>query len=144
MTDSPGSPVPPLSPLKGTLRVARATNDLSRVSQMYESALGLDRLGSFVDHDGFSGVMLGYPGFPYHFEFTEGPDHGPLPRPHGDTLLVFYVADKALWAERCQSMIDAGFQQVLSLNPYWDKEGRTFEDVDGYRVVIQYGNWPGE
>ena len=144
MTNSPDSPRLFSSPLQGTLRVARATNDLSRLSQMYESGLGLRRLGSFDDHDGFSGVMLGYPGFPYHFEFTEGPDHGPLPRPHADTLLVFYVPDEALWADRCQHMVDAGFKRVPSLNPYWDKEGRTFEDVDGYRVVIQYGNWPGE
>ncbi len=144
MTNSFGSSVEPSSAWKGTLRVARATRNLSALSHMYESALGLHRLGSFVDHDGFSGVMLGYPGFPYHFEFTEGPDHGPLPRPHADTLLVFYVPDEALWTARCQSMVDAGFQQVTSLNPYWDKEGRTFEDVDGYRVVIQRGCWPVE
>ena len=26
-------------------------------------------------------------------------------------------------------------------NPYWDRSGRTFEDPDGYRVVIQRASW---
>ncbi len=26
-------------------------------------------------------------------------------------------------------------------NPYWDKLGRTFEDPDGYRVVLQNADW---
>jgi len=28
-------------------------------------------------------------------------------------------------------------------NPYWKRNGRTFEDVDGYRVVLQNGTWAG-
>jgi hypothetical protein len=31
---------------------------------------------------------------------------------------------------------------VPSANPYWDRKGRTFEDVDGYRVVLQNDVWP--
>ncbi|WP_371418616.1 hypothetical protein [Acidisoma sp. S159] len=30
-----------------------------------------------------------------------------------------------------------GFPAVASFNPYWDQLGRTYEDPDGYRVVIQ-------
>jgi len=25
--------------------------------------------------------------------------------------------------------------------PYWDAHGRTFEDLDGYRVVLQNAAW---
>jgi len=28
-------------------------------------------------------------------------------------------------------------------NPYWDRCGLTFEDPDGYRVVLQRENWDG-
>ena len=29
-----------------------------------------------------------------------------------------------------------GFAAVKSFNPYWDQCGKTFEDPDGYRVVL--------
>lgn len=35
----------------------------------------------------------------------------------------------------------AGFAPVPSVNPYWDRQGATFEDPDGYRVVLQNGEW---
>ena len=28
-------------------------------------------------------------------------------------------------------------------NPYWEIRGRTFEDLDGYRVVLQNSAWEG-
>src|SRR5262245_158380 len=30
---------------------------------------------------------------------------------------------------------------VKAFNPYWDKQGKTFEDPDGYRVVLQNARW---
>jgi hypothetical protein len=41
-------------------------------------------------------------------------------------------------------MMEAGFRGVVSCNPYWDVRGRTFEDLDGYRVVLQNVAWSGE
>ena len=38
-------------------------------------------------------------------------------------------------------MAAAGFRPVASYNPYWDRSGRTFEDVDGYRVVLENEAW---
>jgi hypothetical protein len=38
-------------------------------------------------------------------------------------------------------MLTAGFRSVVSYNPYWDKDGRTFGDIDGYRVVLQHAAW---
>lgn len=34
-----------------------------------------------------------------------------------------------------------GYEPVESYNPYWDEVGATFEDPDGYRVVLQNDKW---
>ena len=85
--------------------------------------------------------MLGDAEIPYHFEFTHHHGHSVGKAPTQDHLLVFYVPNKSEWEERCQQMLMAEFKQVSSYNPYWDKSGRTFEDVDGYRVVIENSDW---
>lgn len=54
---------------------------------------------------------------------------------------MFYLPDKDEWEETCERMIAAGFKEVGSYNPFWDIEGKTFEDVDGYRVVLQNTAW---
>ncbi len=41
----------------------------------------------------------------------------------------------------CQNMSTAGFKIVKSFNPYWDNSGKTFEDPEGYRVVLQNKTW---
>ena len=38
-------------------------------------------------------------------------------------------------------MFAAGYDSVPSFNPYWDVKGKTFEDIDGYRVVLQNSAW---
>jgi hypothetical protein len=45
------------------------------------------------------------------------------------------------WRASCARMEAAGFADVASFNPHWDPCGRTFEDLDGYRVVLQNGIW---
>jgi prolyl oligopeptidase len=35
----------------------------------------------------------------------------------------------------------AGFEPVPAFNPYWDRTGATFEDPDGYRIVLNRGEW---
>lgn len=37
------------------LRIARPTNRLSQIAQMYQDGLGFEVLGSFDDHQGFDG-----------------------------------------------------------------------------------------
>ena len=124
-----------------TLRVARPTDHLDRVAEMYARGLGFEVLGRFEDHDGFDGVMLGHPGQPYHLEFTSKRGHAAGRAPTEDHLLVFYVPDADEWAAACARMKAAGFGEVAAFNPYWDGRGRTFEDVDGYRVVLQNADW---
>ena len=38
-------------------------------------------------------------------------------------------------------MTAAGFRSVPSFNAHWDVTDRTFEDLDGYRVVVQRATW---
>lgn len=125
-----------------TLRIARPTDALAQVTRQYMDGLGLIQLGEFRDHDGFDGVMLGFPQERWHLEFTT--HHGSTAgrAPTQEHLLVFYIQDADEWQAQCDQMLAAGFTLVPSFNPYWDRTGRTFEDVDGYRVVLQHGRWP--
>ena len=124
-----------------TLRVARPSDDLDALLSFYRDGLGLDLLYRFEDHAGFDGVMLGRPGAPYHFEFTRAAGHIAGRAPTEDNLLVFYIPDEAEWQAAVARMQAAGFDPIPAFNPYWDANGRTFEDPDGYRVVIQHAAW---
>ena len=123
------------------LRIARSVKDIERTKDMYCRGLGLRVIGSFENHDGFDGVMLGVAGADYHFEFTHCRTHPVLPRPTVEDLAVFYVPSVSEWQAMCDSMLAAGFTQVTAFNPYWEARGRTFEDCDGYRVVLQQAEW---
>ena len=123
------------------LRVARPTDQLEAIVNMYRDGLDLDILGSFEDHQGFDGVMLGNARMDYHFEFTHHRGHPVGRAPTKDNLLVFYIPDRTEWERRVKQMETAGFMPVQSYNPYWDRLGVTFEDPDGYRIVIQNADW---
>ncbi len=123
------------------LRIARPVTDLARSAKLYRDGLGLDRLGSFEDHDGFDGVMLGVPGGRWHVELTHCRAHPVRPQPTPEDLVVLYVPGADDWRAACDRMEAAGFARVPSLNPYWDVRGRTFEDPDGYRIVIENASW---
>ena len=128
--------------LEPKLRVARPTDQLEEVVRFYSEGVGLEVLGSFEEHDGFDGVMLGLAGMPYHLEFTRKPGTVAGRAPTLDNLLVFYLSDANDWNAAIKRMTDAGYRSVASFNPYWDRHGRTFEDPDGYRVVLHNGPWP--
>lgn len=123
------------------LRIARPVSDLDRTAAMYAAGLGLSVIGGFKDHEGFDGVMLGSDEADYHFEFTSCRTHPVVPSPTTEDLVVFYIPAREEWQRVCGNMIAAGFRVVRSFNPYWDAQGRTFEDYDGYRVVIQNARW---
>ncbi|MDX7987233.1 VOC family protein [Xenorhabdus sp. 12] len=120
------------------LRIARPTDNLIEVAEMYRKGLNLTVLGDFKDHENFDGIMLGHPNHSWHLEFTHHQNTHVGKSPTKDNLLVFYIEDELEWQEQIKSMQAAGFILVTSYNPYWDKNGKTFEDVDGYRVVLQH------
>ncbi|OUJ73472.1 VOC family protein [Hymenobacter crusticola] len=123
------------------LRVARPTNDIGKLLPFYRDGLGLEILYQFEDHNGFDGVMLGRRGCSYHFEFTHHRGHTVAGAPSQDNLLIFYLPDLGAWQQAVSRMQEHGFDPVASFNPYWDEHGVTFEDADGYRVVLQQAAW---
>lgn len=128
-------------PHVAVLRVARPTSRLDQISRMYLDGLGFKVLAEFQNHEGFDGVIIGHPQHLYHLEFTTHVG-GEVPvRPSKDNLLVFYLPEPTEWERCCANLRAAGFAEVASYNPFWDKAGRTFEDLDGYRIVLQNSVW---
>jgi catechol 2,3-dioxygenase-like lactoylglutathione lyase family enzyme len=123
------------------LRIARPVSNLASTTDMYCHGLKLRVIDKFENHDGFDGVMLGVPGADYHFEFTHSRNHPVLPTPTVEDLAVLYIPSEPEWLATCTRMLAAGFKQVTSFNPYWEAQGRTYEDRDGYRIVLQQGEW---
>lgn len=124
------------------LRIARPSDNLDALLQFYQEGLGLTLLCRFEGHDGFDGIMLGRPGAAYHFEFTRAHGHQAGRAPTEDNLLVFYFPDPVEWAVAVDRMRAAGFDAVPAFNAYWNRNGATFEDPDGYRVALQQDAWP--
>src|SRR5579863_2901287 len=123
------------------LRVVRPSDNLEALLRFYREGHGLTLLYRFDDHDWFSGIMLGGEHAPYHFAFTRARGHVAGRAPTRDNLLVFFLPDAEEWRAAVQRMRDTGFEPVPSFNPYWDRDGVTFEDPDGYRVVLQREAW---
>lgn len=131
-----------MTTLAPCLRVARPARDIEATSRFYTQGLGLDLLARFDDHAGFDGVILGHAEWPYHMEFTRQRTHPHSPRPSEEDLLVFYFPESAEWNATVQRLHAFGANTVPSSNPYWDESGLTFEDPDGYRLVVQHAAWP--
>jgi catechol 2,3-dioxygenase-like lactoylglutathione lyase family enzyme len=131
----------PVDLSKAHLRVARPSDDLTALVEFYRDGLGFDVLYEFKDHDGFDGVMLGRKRTAYHLEFTRRAGHKVGRAPTADNLLVFYLPDAGEWTRAVARLEKAGHKSVKAFNPYWDKRGKTFEDPDGYRVVLQNASW---
>jgi GNAT superfamily N-acetyltransferase/catechol 2,3-dioxygenase-like lactoylglutathione lyase family enzyme len=119
------------------LRVARHTERLDEVVAFYRDGLGLTEIGGFRDHDGYDGVFLEVPGTNTHLEFTTGGGHG-APSPHPESLLVLYLANAG--AVRIVATY-LGVDPIAPANPYWAEHGMTFQDPDGFRVVLVPERW---
>jgi len=126
---------------KAHLRIARPTDNLPEIIRFYCDGLGFEVVGSFEDHDGFDGVMLGHVGLSYHLEFTHHRGRHVGRAPSKENLLVFYLPESDEREQAVDRMVASGYEPVASYNPYWDKRGKTFEDADGYRVVLEQSAW---
>lgn len=119
------------------VRVARPTRSLQNLIKFYCEGLGLQVINSFTAHAGYSGVMIGLPDRNYHLEFTEHEaSQADYPPPSRDNLLVFYIPDGASVERTRERLAAMGYAEVAPENPYWNERGVTFEDPDGWRVVL--------
>jgi catechol 2,3-dioxygenase-like lactoylglutathione lyase family enzyme len=119
------------------LRVARHTERLDELVAFYRDGIGLPEIGGFRDHDGYDGVFLEIPGTGAHLELTAGGDHG-ASAPHPESLLVLYLGDEDA-VNAVAARLDA--DPVAPANPYWADHALTFEDPDGFRVVLVPERW---
>jgi catechol 2,3-dioxygenase-like lactoylglutathione lyase family enzyme len=119
------------------VRVARHTERLNELVRFYRDGLGLPEIGGFRDHDGYDGVFLDLPGSGAHLELTAGGGHG-APAPHPESLLVLYLGDDETLRSAARRL---GIDPVAPANPYWAEHGLTFEDPDGFRVVLVPERW---
>ena len=78
-----------MSIAKAVLRIARPTDRLQEIAALYCRGLGFEKLGEFVDHQGFDGIMIGHPQHAYHLEFTQHRGVRVGQAPTQDHLLVF-------------------------------------------------------
>ncbi|MFO0759192.1 MAG: VOC family protein [Byssovorax sp.] len=118
------------------VRVARPTDKLADVVAFYEQGLGLPRIASFTGHAGYDGVMLGLPGHDYHLEFVHHEAGSPCPAPSRDNLLVLYIPDRTELDGVRARLEGLGHTPVEPENPYWKDKSFTYEDPDGFRVVL--------
>lgn len=119
------------------VRIARPTNQMEKVMEFYEKGVCLKRIGEF-QHNGYHGVMYGLPDSSYHLEFTTHKDALPCPAPTDDNLLVFYLTDLLALENAKKRLQWIGYREVEPVNPYWKKQGATFADPDGWRIVFCY------
>lgn len=118
------------------MRIARPTDQLDKVIDFYEVGMGLQRIGEFHNHDGYTGVMFGLPDSNFHFEFTSHEAGSPCQAPTKDNLNVFYLPDWDAVANIASRLNLMGYPEVEAENPYWRNAGITIEDPDGWRIVL--------
>jgi len=118
------------------MRIARPTDKLEQVIDFYEVGLGLKRVGEFLNHDGYDGVMYGLPETNYHLEFTRHISGTPCPAPTKDNLFVFYLPDWNTVTQIANRLLERGYPAVTAENPYWGDDSVTIEDPDGWRIVL--------
>lgn len=83
-------------------------------------------------------LMLGWPEATWHLELVDDPSLTPTPTE--EDLLVLYLGN-AVAAATVRRLVEAGGREVQARNPYWNEWGVTFEDPDGYRIVLSSRNW---
>ncbi|MFF1462872.1 VOC family protein [Streptomyces sp. NPDC058330] len=125
------------------LRIARPSRDLEAAEVFWVAGLGLEVLYRH-EADGASGkhalLMVGRPDASWHLELVRDPAAPVDPRPTPEDLLVVYLGEPVP-----DSLIERlgrhGGKRVPAHNPYWDTWGVTFQDPDGYLLVLSTRTW---
>jgi catechol 2,3-dioxygenase-like lactoylglutathione lyase family enzyme len=126
------------------IRFARQTDRLDELVRFYTDGLGLERIGGFEDHAGYSGVILGVPGRELQLEFISHAEGSPGEAPTEENLLVLYLPDAEARDRAAKRLRALGGAEVAAGNPWWDGLGAlTFADPDGWRVVLVPSAWNG-
>lgn len=112
----------------------------AEVVAFYRDAVGWPVLASWVDHDGFDGVVLGVGDGSRQLELLH--HRGAAPTPTAEDQLVVYVGKPEAVASIARRITAAGHRSRRSPNPYWERDGAVcFVDPDGYWLVLSPSSW---
>jgi catechol 2,3-dioxygenase-like lactoylglutathione lyase family enzyme len=117
------------------VRIARATRQLARMREFYRDGLGFELVDGFEEHAGYTGIIMAMPGGA-HLEITQHARGRIDSAPDPDDLLVLYLPSSSQVARLRKRLESLGHGCVRPANPYWLDKGVTFEDPDGWRVVL--------
>lgn len=120
-------------------RIARPTKNIKVITKFYNEILGFEIIGSFANHNGYDGIMLGLPNEKYHLEFTQNLFQEYLPMPTKENLLVFYFGSNEEYFSAIDRIKNLGIESVEPENPYWENKSMTYEDPDKWRIVFFNG-----
>lgn len=124
------------------LRLARPSRDLDKAEQFWVDGLGLEvlyRKGAEGEGE-HALLMVGWPGAAWHLELVGDPTGQTPAAPTQEDLLVLYVGG-SIDDDVIRRLEQAGGRRVTARNPYWDRWGITFQDPDGYRLVLSSRDW---
>jgi catechol 2,3-dioxygenase-like lactoylglutathione lyase family enzyme len=125
------------------IRLARPSRDLEEAERFWVEGLGLEvleRLGPDAE-GGHALLMLGWPDAAWHLELVGDRTAAMAAAPTEEDLLVIYLGGP-IDDDVVARLEEAGGRRVAARNPYWERWGVTFEDPDGYRLVLSTRGWP--
>jgi len=101
----------------------------------YTEVIGLRLLGKFENHSGYDGIFLGSDDGNWELEFTVS-DEKPGHIADEDDTLVFYVDTRAQIDAVLKRAVRRGIVPVKAKNPYWNLNGLSLPDPDGFLVTL--------
>ena len=116
-------------------RYARHTNNIKVLVDFYTGILNFEELFAFNNHNGYSGAFVGKPSHDWHLEFTQSD----TPSQHSfdeDDVLVFYPKTEIEYIDIVRNIESNKIAKIKAKNPFWNENGITIEDPDGFKVII--------
>lgn len=118
-----------------TFRYARHTTDLNKIEKFYTEIVGLEKLGSFENHNNYNGLFLGHNNSNWHLEFTTSPEK-PKSKFDEDDILVFYVNSETEFKRIKKILNQKKIKLEIPKNPYWAENGIMISDPDNFKVIF--------
>ena len=123
------------------LRIVRHCIDPAALAAQYRAGLRMDEQGGFDGREGYAATFVGWKGAGWHLAFVRAP--GPrTSSPETEEALALYEPDASQWQQRVTDLERAGFVGTSSPNPYWNENGASFSDGEGFRVIVARLEWP--
>lgn len=116
-------------------RFARSTARPGECAHFYGEIVGLTRLFTFTEDDGYSGVVFGLPDASAQLELVSVAGAPPPPPPDPESAVVLYLREDA---GRLRARLAVhGVAEVVPDNPYWTGLGAfAVTDPDGWILIV--------